>query len=160
MTLELNISASYATKAQDTSNVRLSDDQMDIAGLSLTEKQTFNLAREAETGDSAWDKAILNLVHPPALSLYALLDSGRTVVPPPLPQVQEAYSNVAKATHLADGQNGQDASEGTDVAKTSRSDVKNAPAVAVQSVSQTHAAPVSTATTPTASSSATQAIIA
>lgn len=160
MTLELNISASYATKAQDTAHVRLSGDQVDMAGLSLTEKQTFNLARDAESGDSAWDKAILNLVHPPALSLYALLDSGRTVVPPPLPKVQEAYSDVEKATPLMDVQSGQDTSKGADTAKTGRRDAKTVSATAVPTVSQTQAAPVSTAAVSTASSSVSQAIIA
>lgn len=160
MTLDLNISASQAPKAQGTPYVRISDEQTEMAGLSPTEKETFNLAREAEKGDSAWDKAILNLVHPPALSLYALLDSGRTVMPPPLPKVQEAYSDVEKSTYLIDAANGLDASNGTVSAKTSINGAKAVSTPAAQTGVQTQAAQAPTASATTTISFSSQTIIA
>lgn len=160
MTLDLNISASQAPKAQGTPYVRLSDEQTEMAGLSLTEKETFNLARKAEMGDSAWDKAILNLVHPPALSLYALLDSGRTVMPPPLPKVQEAYSDVEKSTHLTNAASGPNTSGVTVAAKTSVTDAKAVPTTAVQTGAQTQAASAPAASGTTTISFSSQTIIA
>jgi hypothetical protein len=102
MTVELNTSAVYANTAREAQYVQLQQEQTSIVGLSLAQKETFNLARTAETGDSVWDKVILNLVHPPALTLFALLDSGRRVAAPPLPQVQEAYDTIAKTAKETD----------------------------------------------------------
>lgn len=97
MTVELNTSAVYANKAREAQYFQLEEEQISVVGLSLAEKETFSLARKAESGGSLWDKVVLNLVHPPALMLFALLDSGRKAVAPPLPQVQEAYDTIADA---------------------------------------------------------------
>ncbi|THF50686.1 hypothetical protein [Allorhizobium terrae] len=95
MTVELNRSPAYATKAPEARAPQIERERGPVVGLSLAEEETINLARQAETGQSLWDKVILNLVRPPSITLFALLDSGRKVAAPPLPQVQEAYDSVA-----------------------------------------------------------------
>ncbi|HBF31125.1 hypothetical protein [Rhizobium sp.] len=156
MTLELSISTASAHKAKNTHYLRMSEDESAMEGLSLAEKETFNLARKAETGDSAWDKAILNLVHPPALMLFALLDSGRKAGAPPLPQVQEAYSDVAKATQKAATQNGDGTYRNADFAKTGMNDAKSASTISVQATT----APSASSADSAAASSAAKTIIA
>ncbi len=107
MSLDLNISAAYANKPQTSQPVRVHDDETAMEGLTPAQKETFNLARKAKAGDNAWDKAILNLVHPPALMLFALLDSGRQTLAPPLPQVQDAYTDVSKTPQTGDAKDSQ-----------------------------------------------------
>ncbi|MCF1462136.1 hypothetical protein FS827_12535 [Agrobacterium vitis] len=66
--------------------------------LSLAERETYNLALDAQNGDNVLDKVILNVVQPPALVLFALLDAGRVFPDVPLPQAQDAYDRMAETT--------------------------------------------------------------
>ncbi|NSZ15551.1 hypothetical protein [Agrobacterium vitis] len=69
--------------------------------LSLAERETYNLALDAQNGDNVLDKVILNVVQPPALVLFALLDAGRVFPDVPLPQAQDAYDRMAETTETA-----------------------------------------------------------
>ncbi|MCF1483365.1 MULTISPECIES: hypothetical protein [Rhizobium/Agrobacterium group] len=69
--------------------------------LSLAERETYNLALDAQNGDNVLDKVILNVVRPPALVLFALLDAGRVFPDVPLPQAQDAYDRMAETTETA-----------------------------------------------------------
>ncbi|MGV2127294.1 hypothetical protein ACQZ4Q_14835 [Agrobacterium vitis] len=69
--------------------------------LSLAERETYNLALDARNGDNVLDKVILNVVRPPALVLFALLDAGRVFPDVPLPQAQDAYDRMADTTEIA-----------------------------------------------------------
>jgi len=113
MSVELNTSAVYATNVRVPQSFRFEDEEASVVGLSLAEKETYNLARKAESGDSLWDKTILNLVHPPALMLFALLDSGRKVAMPPLEKVQEAYNTVSNATQEVESRSATGSSDNT-----------------------------------------------
>ncbi|MBB4953101.1 hypothetical protein H4S14_001146 [Agrobacterium vitis] len=107
--------------------------------MSLAEKETYNLARKAESGDSLWDKTILNLVHPPALMLFALLDSGRKVAMPPLEQVQEAYDTVSKATQ--DAESRSTAASSDNAVKTAVSSGVSAPTQSAETAPAATTAP-------------------
>ncbi|MGV2121904.1 hypothetical protein ACQZ4R_02235 [Agrobacterium vitis] len=70
--------------------------------LSLAERETYNLALDAQNGDNVLDKVILNVVQPPALVLFALLDAGRVFPDVPLPQAQDAYDRMAETTETTE----------------------------------------------------------
>lgn len=103
---------------EDTSSA-LSEAGISLEGLSLAQKETFNLARDAEHGDNVLDKVLLNVVQPPALVLFTLLDTGRMSPEVPLPQAQNAYDTIANTrdTGTADGLTGAKSDPGSKTAK-------------------------------------------
>lgn len=166
MTIELNRSPVYANKAREAHALQIEREHVPVVSLSLTEQETVSLARQAESGESLWDKVILNLVHPPAITLFALLDSGRKVAAPPLPQVQEAYDSVANtakepSTKAPRSETANPAADTTSpIAQAKHVAVSAAPAAPSQvtAPAQTPAQPASSQVTPT--TSATAAIFA
>jgi hypothetical protein len=162
MTIDLNTSPVFANKARETQYLQLEREQIPVVSLSLAEKETVSLARKAESGESLWDKVILNLVHPPAITLFALLDSGRKVAAPPLPQVQEAYDTVANTAKEAPAEAPQSQATNT-AADTSPAIVTTtvaAPVSAAPAAPSHVASPAQTASQPAPTASATTAIIA
>ncbi|MUZ75462.1 hypothetical protein GOZ90_22575 [Agrobacterium vitis] len=121
MIVQLNTSVPSAVAAKEDTASPFQDATVLPETLSLAERETYNLALDARNGDNVLDKVILNVVQPPALVLFALLDAGRVFPDVPLPQAQDAYDRMADTTEIEVPDVG-DSSKNQQGAKTAKTD--------------------------------------
>ena len=152
MIVPTNSSNTPLPASKDDTFSALSEGGISLEGLSLAQKETFNLARDARHGDNVLDKVLLNVVQPPALVLFTLLDTGRMSPEVPLPHAQNAYDTIAdtRDTGAADGLTGSTSDPGSKSVKPGSGFAQHNGAVAA---GHTAAADVATSTSTTQSSS-------
>ncbi|MGG7517362.1 hypothetical protein ACQ3G6_05680 [Allorhizobium undicola] len=93
--------------AQPAGNAQRSNaSEAEMEGLSFAQKETYRLARDAEAGNDIDDKLILNVIHPPALILFSLLNGAKNDSPADLQRAHEAYGEISAASSMvADADN-------------------------------------------------------
>ncbi|MDQ0455248.1 hypothetical protein [Rhizobium paknamense] len=88
-------SVQTSAAVQPASPPRATVDETEMEGLSFLERETYRLARDAERSNNVEDKMVLNVVHPPALVLLALLNGDRSESESDLQRAKEAYEEIA-----------------------------------------------------------------